>query len=76
MSYFVKRTSQTGILLPHPVTYTRPSAAMRYACAAIGSGLTDIWIEDDKGTCVADRVKIEMYHREHGSGPPSSELIG
>lgn len=76
MPYFVKRTSQTGVLLPHPVTYRRPSAAMRYACAAIGSGITDIWIEDETGACVANRARIELFYRKHGLGPPSSELIG
>jgi hypothetical protein len=69
MRYFVKRTSQTGVLLPHPVTYSRPSAAMKYACVAIGSGITDIWIEDDEGCCIADRAKIEAWHREHPINP-------
>ncbi len=72
MPYFVKRTSQTGVPLPHPVTYERPSAAMKYACAAIGSGIADIWIEDEKGRRIADRAKIEVFLRKHGSGPASS----
>ncbi len=76
MPYFVKRMSQTGVLLEHPVAYRRPSGAMRYACAAIGPGITDIWIEDETGACVADRARIELFHRKHGRGPPSSELIG
>lgn len=68
MPYFVKRTSQTGVLLPHPVAYARPSDAMKFACVAlgsgIGSGLNDIWIEDEHGTCIADRAKIEEFCRQ------------
>ena len=60
MRYFVKRVSQTGVLLPNSVAYERPSAAMKYACAA-ASGLTDIWIEDEEGRCIADRAKIEHF---------------
>jgi len=58
MAYFVKRTSQTGVSLPHPVTYERPSAAMKYACVASGSGISDIWIENEEGHRIADRAKI------------------
>ena len=60
MRYFVKRVSQTGVPLPHDVAYERPSAAMKYACAA-ASGLKDIWIEDEEGKCIADRAKIEHF---------------
>ena len=62
MRYFVKRVSQTGVHLPAAVAYERPSAAMKYACAAV-SGLTDIWIEDEEGRCIADRTKIEHFRR-------------
>lgn len=64
MRYFVKRVSQTGVSLPSSVAYERPSAAMKYACAAV-SGLTDIWIEDEQGRCIADRTKIEDFRRAH-----------
>jgi hypothetical protein len=67
MPYFVKRTSQTGVLLTHPVAYARPSAAMKYACVAAGSGINDIWIEDEDGNCIADRAKIERIRRERAS---------
>ena len=67
MPYFVKRTSQTGVPLPHPVVYARPSTAMIYACAAAGSGINDIWIEDEDGNCIADRAKIERIRRERAS---------
>jgi hypothetical protein len=60
MRYFVKRVSQTGVPLPHGVAYERPSAAMKYACAA-APGLDDIWIEDEAGRCIADRAKIEHF---------------
>lgn len=66
MRYFVKRVSQTGVSLPSSVAYEMPSAAMKYACAAI-SGLTDIWIEDEQGRCVADRAKIEHFRATHMS---------
>lgn len=66
MHYFVKRVSQTGVSLPNSVAYERPSAAMTYACAAV-YGLTDIWIEDDQGRCIADRSKIEHFRRAHMS---------
>jgi hypothetical protein len=65
--YYVKRTSQTGVPLPHPVTYPRLSDAMKFACVAlgsgVGSGVSDIWIENDNGTCIADRTKIEEFCR-------------
>ena len=76
MPYFVRRKSQTGVLLPHPVTYNRPSGAMRYACAAIGSGINDIWIEDERGECVASRANIEAFRRKHGPGPQTAEFVG
>jgi len=66
MRYFVKRVSQTGVPLPASVAYERPSAAMKYACAAV-SGLTDIWIEDEEGRCIADRSKIEHFRCAHMS---------
>ena len=51
MLYYVKRTSQTGVPLPHPVTYPRLSDATKFACVALGSGVSsgvsDIWIEDE-----------------------------
>lgn len=72
MAYFVKRTSQTGVRLPHPVTYERPSAAMKYACVAIGTGISDIWIENEEGHRVADRAKIELYRRKQLA---SSDLL-
>jgi hypothetical protein len=66
MHYFVKRVSQTGVSLPSSVAYERPSAAMKYACLAV-SGLTNIWIEDEQGRCIADRAKIEHFRRAHMS---------
>jgi hypothetical protein len=69
MPYFVKRTSQTGVLLPHPVAYARQSTAMKYACAALGSGIRDIWVEDENGKCVADRARIEEFCRRNPPGP-------
>jgi hypothetical protein len=66
MRYFVKRVSQTGVRLPHTVAYERPSAAMKYACAA-ASGLNDIWIEDEEGRCIADRAKIEHFRGTYRS---------
>jgi len=73
MPYFVKRTSQTGVPLPHPVAYRRPSDAMKYCCAAlgsgVGSGIENIWIEDENGTCIADRAKIEAFCRRHAQRP-------
>jgi hypothetical protein len=75
MPYFVKRTSQTGVLLPHPVTYERPSAAMKYACVAIGSGISDIWIESEEGHCIADRAKIELCRGKQGLQLASSDLL-
>ncbi|HKW53021.1 MAG TPA: hypothetical protein VJO12_04960 [Stellaceae bacterium] len=76
MPYFVKRTSQTGVPLPHPVVYARPSAAMKYACAAIGSGITDIRIEDEDGNCIADRTKIERFQRERASNHSDWRIYG
>jgi hypothetical protein len=75
MAYFVKRTSQTGVLLPHPVAYERPSAAMKYACVAIGSGIRDIWIENEDGHRIADRGKIEQYRRKQELQLASSDLL-
>jgi hypothetical protein len=45
MLYYVKRTSQTGVPPPHPVTYPRLSDAMKFACVALGSGVSDIWMK-------------------------------
>lgn len=75
MAYFVKRISQTGVLLPHPVTYERPSAAMKYACVALGSGISDIWIENEEGHRIADRAKIELCRRKQGLHFASSDLL-
>jgi hypothetical protein len=76
MMYFVKRTSQTGVPLPHPVAYARPSAALKYACVAVGSGVKDIWIEDEDGNCIADRTKIERIQRERASNPSDRWIYG
>jgi len=46
---------------------------MKYCCAALGSGIAtgikNIWIEDENGTCIADRAKIEEFCRQHGQRP-------
>jgi hypothetical protein len=75
MAYFMKRISQTGVLLPHPVTYERPSAAMKYACVASGSGISEIWIENEEGQRIADRAKIEQYRCKEGLRFASSDLL-
>jgi hypothetical protein len=59
MPYFVKwKLHGQDKVLSSKFPYPQPSGAMDFACGALAQKPSDIWIEDERGTRVADEIKI------------------
>jgi hypothetical protein len=65
MPYFVSwiRDGKTD-RFAHP--HSNLDSAYEFACAAFAMDCTDVWITDEIGQKVADRVMVAQYADKHG----------